>query len=50
MKRLIDITISVTAMAVLSPLLLVIALLIRWKMGRPVIFGQVRPLKDHYSL
>ena len=43
MKRLIDITISVTAMAVLSPLLLVIALLIRWKMGRPVIFGQVRP-------
>lgn len=43
MKRFFDIIISAAAVVVLSPLLLVIALLIRWKMGLPVFFGQMRP-------
>jgi sugar transferase EpsL len=43
MKRLFDILSSAAALAVLSPLLLLLAVLIRWKMGSPVIFGQVRP-------
>jgi lipopolysaccharide/colanic/teichoic acid biosynthesis glycosyltransferase len=43
MKRLFDIIISTTALAVLSPLLLIIALTIRHKIGAPVLFSQTRP-------
>jgi len=43
MKRLFDIVCSVAALLVLSPLLLVLAILVRWKLGRPVIFRQLRP-------
>ena len=43
MKRLFDIIISAAALIILSPLLLVLVLLIRWKMGHPVIFAQKRP-------
>ncbi len=43
MKRLFDIIISATALIILSPLLVVLALFIKCKMGRPVFFGQVRP-------
>jgi sugar transferase EpsL len=42
-KRFVDIILGAAALVVLSPLLIFIALAIRWKMGRPVIFGQVRP-------
>jgi Sugar transferases involved in lipopolysaccharide synthesis len=42
-KRLFDVIASATALVVLFPLLLVLALLIRCKMGWPVFFGQVRP-------
>jgi lipopolysaccharide/colanic/teichoic acid biosynthesis glycosyltransferase len=42
-KRFFDIIVSATALVVLSPPLIFIALVIRWKMGRPVFFGQVRP-------
>ena len=42
-KRLIDVISSAAALVVLSPLLLVLALLIRWNMGLPVFFVQVRP-------
>lgn len=42
-KRLLDIVISVTALAVLSPVLLVVALLVRVRLGAPVIFHQDRP-------
>jgi sugar transferase EpsL len=42
-KRLFDIIISVAALVVSSPLLIVIALAILWKMGHPVFFGQMRP-------
>jgi lipopolysaccharide/colanic/teichoic acid biosynthesis glycosyltransferase len=41
-KRLIDVISSAVALVVLSPLLLVLALLIRWNMGLPVFFVQVR--------
>ena len=42
-KRLLDIVISAAALLVLSPLLLVVALLVRIKLGSPVIFKQPRP-------
>ncbi len=43
MKRLFDVFASVATLVVLSPLLISVALLIRWKMGQPIFFGQVRP-------
>jgi sugar transferase EpsL len=45
MKRLIDIFVSAVALAVLSPLLGTVALLVRWKLGSPVLFRQKRPGK-----
>lgn len=43
LKRLIDGVFAVTALALLSPLLAVVALLVRAKLGSPVLFRQVRP-------
>ena len=45
-KRLLDIVLSGCALIVLSPLLLVTAILVRVKLGRPVIFCQESPGKD----
>ena len=45
-KRLLDIILSLIALVVLSPVLLVIALLISINLGSPVIFSQDRPGKD----
>lgn len=45
-KRPMDAVLSVMALIVLSPVLLVIAILVRVKMGSPVIFKQERPGKD----
>lgn len=42
-KRLLDIVISLVALVVLSPVLLVLAILVRCKLGSPVIFHQERP-------
>jgi lipopolysaccharide/colanic/teichoic acid biosynthesis glycosyltransferase len=42
-KRLLDLVVALTALAVLSPLLAIIALAIRLRMGGPVFFRQVRP-------
>ncbi len=42
-KRLLDIIISMIALVILSPVLLVVALLVRLKLGSPVIFRQQRP-------
>lgn len=42
-KRFLDIVISLTALIVLSPVLLVVAVLVRVKLGSPVIFHQKRP-------
>ncbi|MDD3138304.1 MAG: sugar transferase [Lachnospiraceae bacterium] len=42
-KRPQDIVLSLMAMIVLSPVILVVALLVRFKLGSPVIFRQKRP-------
>lgn len=42
-KRSIDILSAGVALALLSPLILCLVVLIAWRMGRPVIFCQVRP-------
>jgi len=42
-KRLLDIIISLTALIILSPILLIVAALVRIKLGSPVIFHQQRP-------
>lgn len=42
-KRLLDIVISLVALVVLSPVLLIVAILVRCKLGSPVIFHQERP-------
>lgn len=45
-KRFLDIVLSGCALIVLSPVLLVVAILVRIKLGSPVIFCQERPGKD----
>ena len=42
-KRLMDITISTLALAVLSPVLAITALFVRQRLGSPILFRQVRP-------
>ena len=42
-KRLLDIIISLAALIILSPVLLIVAILVRCKLGSPVIFHQERP-------
>ncbi len=46
LKRFLDIVLSLCALVALSPVLLVIAVLVRVKLGSPVIFHQDRPGKD----
>lgn len=43
MKRSIDLLLSLIALVALSPLLLVLAIVIRLRLGSPVLFRQVRP-------
>lgn len=45
-KRPMDFTLSLLALIVLSPVMVVTALLVRIKLGSPVIFKQKRPGKD----
>lgn len=45
-KRLLDIVISLCGIIVLSPVFLVLAILVRVKLGSPVLFMQERPGKD----
>ena len=45
-KRPADIILSLLLLICLSPLLLILALLVRFKLGSPVIFKQERPGKD----
>ena len=45
-KRLLDILLSGCALVILLPVLLVVAILVRTKLGSPVIFCQERPGKD----
>lgn len=46
MKRFIDILLSLIALILLAPLLLVVALLVYFKLGSPVLFTQERPGKN----
>ncbi len=46
LKRLFDIILSFIAILVLSPVYIIIALLVRTKLGSPVLFHQDRPGKD----
>lgn len=46
MKRLFDIAVSGTALVLLSPVIVTSAVLIKKKLGSPVIFKQTRPGKD----
>lgn len=46
MKRLFDILVSASALLLMSPALVVLALLVRWRLGSPVLFRQMRPGKD----
>lgn len=45
-KRILDFTLSLIALICLSPILLIVAILVRIKLGSPVIFKQKRPGKD----
>jgi len=45
-KRPLDIIFSLLALIILSPVLLVVAILVRIKLGSPIIFKQERPGKD----
>ena len=42
-KRLIDFILSLIALIILSPILLILAILVRIKLGSPIIFKQKRP-------
>lgn len=45
-KRLLDIVVSGLALIILSPFLLIVAVLVRIRLGSPVIYKQERPGKD----
>lgn len=45
-KRILDIIISLIVLIILSPILLITSVLVRIKLGSPVIFKQKRPGKD----
>ena len=42
-KRLFDLAITLPGLLVLSPVLLLIAIVVRWRLGSPVLFKQTRP-------
>lgn len=44
-KRIIDIVLSACALVILSPIILIVAILVRIQLGSPVIFKQPRPGK-----
>ena len=50
LKRFFDIVLSFFALVLLSPLLAVLAVLVRTKLGSPVLFTQERPGKDEKIL
>ena len=46
LKRMLDFILSLIALIVLSPLMIIIGILVRIKLGKPVIFKQKRPGKN----
>lgn len=45
-KRFLDIVISLLGLIILSPVIIIVAILVRIKLGSPIIFKQNRPGKD----
>lgn len=45
-KRMLDFILSLISIIILSPVLIIVAILVRTKLGSPVIFKQKRPGKD----
>jgi sugar transferase EpsL len=45
-KRAFDVVASAAALLLLAPLLATVALLVRWRLGKPVLFRQERPGKN----
>ena len=45
-KRILDFILSLIALIVLSPIMIIIYILVRIKLGKPAIFKQQRPGKD----
>ena len=43
LKRTFDFVVALLGLAMLAPLLIVIAILVRWRLGSPVFFTQLRP-------
>ncbi len=43
LKRFIDVAVAATLLALSAPLLAVVLLVVRWRLGRPAVFRQVRP-------
>ena len=46
LKRAVDLILGITAVILLSPILLITAILVSRKLGSPILFTQVRPGKD----
>ena len=46
MKRIFDIILSIMLLVLLSPVFFMVAIVLRWKMGSPIIFRQTRPGLD----
>lgn len=46
MKRLMDIVGSAAALLLISPIILITAILVQWRLGTPVLFCQMRPGKN----
>lgn len=42
-KRWLDLVIAIPLLIILSPLMGLLAMIIRWKLGRPILFTQIRP-------
>ena len=45
-KRLLDLTLAASALFMLAPVIVVVAVLVRTRLGSPVLFSQVRPGKN----
>ena len=45
-KRMLDFILSLIALIILSPILLIVTILVRIKLGSPIIFKQQRPGKN----
>jgi sugar transferase EpsL len=42
-KRILDLALTLPGLVLISPILLIIAILVRWQLGSPVLFRQIRP-------